>query len=343
MRSKKGAIILMVVSAILVLSISVSLVFFSAASDEIKASRYLADRTKARYLAQSGMEAAVMLLTRVPIKYLYEFGILFSPPPLPFEEGLVQFSLSEETGKINLNRLIHTFDDDPDLRTREMLDKLSESLGISSEIWDGVVDWIDENSSRMPNGFERLDYESLTPPRKIKNARLDSLEELLLIPGFDYNLLYSDLRTKRQKEEMSEEFLTEEEKLAVTDEDFILANNITVLLPTTLDYGDKININSAPYHVILALNQSMTPDIARKIIVERIKNGGRFERVEDLKPILAGITGLTGAPLYDELLPRITVEDILFKIESHAAIRNVEVRIAAVFDRRARKLTMYTE
>lgn len=342
-RNKSAFIVLLVTTTLLSLSLSAVIVLFNAALSEFKSVSQEAEQTKARYIAQSGLEATVMLLTKVPIKLLYEFGIMESPPPIPLGQGMVQFSISEETGKININRLIHFFDDDADLRNREMLDRLSESLGIPSNIWDGAVDWIDENDNTMPRGYEKIQYQALSPPRRIKNARMQSLEELLLIPGFTRSLLYEDLRTESQKKETSDAFNTEEEKLVVTDGDYILANNITVTLPERLDYGDKININMARYHVILSLTESMTPVIVRKLLTERLKAGGRFKSLDDIKKILDQYNSISGVGIYQEIQPVITLDDILYKIVAEGSTGSQKAHVVGVFDRQAGKLVNYLE
>lgn len=66
-----------------------------------------------------------------------------------------------------------------------------------SERVDRIIDWIDSDSNARANGMEEDDYQSLDIPRHVKNADLDSIEELLLVYGMTPALFYgtgSELR-----------------------------------------------------------------------------------------------------------------------------------------------------
>ena len=222
--------------------------------------------------------------------------------------GLVALALKEETGKLNVNRIVNFIDGQPSLKNREMLDLLSESMGLSSSMWDAVQDFIDYDDTPEPQGSEKLDYALKKPPRRIKNARLHGVEELLMVDNLDYNTLYADLRDPVEKENTSTDFLTEEEKASITDEDYILANNLTVYLPYDGESNDFVNINTAPYHVILALSEYMTPDVAKAILKDRINQGGRFLKNPDLAGLQELQTRTTELNLFGklrvELVPR---------------------------------------
>lgn len=344
---KKGFAVLLLIFVILSLSLSSVLVLFSRSVGEFRTAYYQAGRTQAKMLAQSGLETAILVLTRIPTEQLTQFGLFSAPVTFPLGGGMVSLSITEETGKINVNRLVHFFDDEMDLRTRELLDRLATSFSLSYEIWDAVVDYIDENHTPMPKGYEREQYQKLNPPRKIKNSRLHSLEELLLIPGFDRQILYEDIRSEAQKKETSRDFLTDEEKLAVTDEDYVLANNLTTALPyDPLEAsGERININSAPYHVVLALSEFMTPAIARKIIAARYRRGGRYRNLSELLQSVPELnTRTTGqATLAQELEQRISFQDRLYKIVAEASINEHTAHVMAYYDIVARKVTLYLE
>lgn len=341
-----GYIILLLTSVMSMMSFSVIMTFYSGAFAEYRTAVYQAKHARALYLAQSALEAATLILRRVPTNQMAMFAMLSSPPPMPLGDGIISYTMQEQTGKININRLVRfSADEGMNLATRDMIDRLSESLGISYEIWDAVIDYIDSDNTRMPAGHERLDYELLTPPRRIKNGRLHSVEELLLVPGFNRQILYEDLRTEEKKEETSEDFLSEEELLAITDEDYILANNITVdLTDAPENTGKKININSAPYHVLLAVSEYMTPEAAKKIVIERVKNGGRLSSIDDLKELPELSIRTTGElTLFDELKLRTTDQDTLYKIVAEGSVDSQTAQVSAVFDKAARKLTMYRE
>ncbi|MDW8305913.1 MAG: type II secretion system protein GspK [Leptospiraceae bacterium] len=347
MKRRRGFVVLMLVFLILSLTLSSVLVLFSRSLGEYRSAAYQAGRVRAKMLAQSGLETAILVVTRIPPEQLYQFGLFASPISFPLGNGIVSLTLQEETGKININRLVHFFDDEMDLRTREMLDRLATSFSLSYEIWDAVVDYIDENSTPMPKGFEKEQYLQLNPPRRIKNSRLHSLEELLLIPGFDRRLVYEDIRSEALQQERSMDFLTEEERLAVTKDDFILANNLTTALPyDPLEAtGERININTAPYHVVLSLSEFMTPTIARKIIASRFRRGGRFRNMAEMLQSVPELSQRTTGDitLAQEIEQRIVFQDRLYKIVSEASLEGHTAHVMAYFDVVARKITSYLE
>ncbi len=344
---KRGFVVLMLVFLILSLTLSSVLVLFSRSMGEYRGASFQAGHVRAKMLAQSGLETAILVLTRVPADQLAAFGIFAAPIAMPLGDGIISLAITEESGRINVNRLVHFFDDEMDLRTREMLDRLATSFSLPHEMWDAVVDYIDENSNPMPRGFEKQDYALLTPPRKIKNSRLHSLEELLLIPGFDKRILYDDLRSEDQKKNTSTDFLSDEERMAISDSDFVLANNLTVALPydPQESSSDKINLNTAPYHVVLALSEFMTPVIARKIVAGRFKRGGRYKNMGELMQTVPELSGRTtgNVTLAQELEQRIVFNDRLYKIVAEASIGSQTAHVMAYFDPVARKITSYLE
>jgi general secretion pathway protein K len=345
-KKKRGFVIIMVTFTILIMTFVSVLNVYKQSFAEYNKVRLRSDYVKARYFAQSWLAFAVNILGKVPEKQLYMFGIFDGPKPFAWnEKAQIVISISEETGKINLNYLVNNYDESVNTAIREILDRLSESLGISYDRWDAVVDWIDENNIKMPFGYEKQDYLLMNPPRRIKNSYLHSLDELLFIPGFDAWTLYSDRRTEEEKKRYSKDFMTEEELMAIHDSDFSLINNITVYMPEQTDAGDwKININSAPYHVILALSEFMTPAIARAIIVERIKNGGYFAGPADLEKIsrlhLPSVGKLT---LLSEIAGKISFTGRVYKIIVDVSVGSKTARVMGFYDARFKRIFSYLE
>lgn len=341
-RKKRGSVVIILTITVLILTFSAILVLVNSTFSEYKTAVYEGRTVQAQYYARSGIEASIRLISKVPGEMLYQFGAFDVPFPITLGNSDVIMKLSEESGKINVNRVIHFFDDEPDLLTREYLDSLSYVLGIDSAIWDELTDYVDENSTRMPSGAELPHYQSMDPPRTIKNGRLQDLRELLLLPSFNEKLLYSSLV---EKDEVSTDFASDEEELARSQESYILADLLTTYLPTNPDSSDqaKININSAPHAVIRSLHAEMTEDIARKIIIEKIKLGGRFESVEDLKSIPELNTGEENFTLYDKIKDRITVDDTLYKIVAESHVNSQTAHALVVYDRGNNKVVYFLD
>lgn len=345
-RRKRGFAIINLTMLMVITSVAVVMISFNTAFKEYASVKYLANYTRAQYLAQSGLEAAQMLLRQVPEKMLYQFGILTHPPPVPLGGGIVTFEIEEVSGRINLNTLVNVeLDDSENLQTRGRLDRLAEKLHLSNTIWDGVTDWVDANSQSMPKGAEKEDYAALTPPRRIKNGRLHSIEELMMVVGFNYNILYKDLRTEEEKENMEERAnQSEEEEIILTEADYILTNNITVYSPFAVTKL-KININSAPYHVIFSLSESLSYKHVRDILIARLKNGGRFDKLTDLQQItsLNEPSIYDGKTIYEDISGLIVVNDQLYKIVASSSFRTQTAHVMGIYDKNARRLTYYMD
>ncbi len=118
------------------------------------------------------------------------FSIIAPPDPnMNTAEGSFNFGVIDESSKINLNALMKM---DPSGQTlHDMLIKLPN---MTEEIADAIVDWLDADTDQRPNGAENSYYLGQTPPYRVKNGPIDSIDELLLVRGVTRELLYgSDL------------------------------------------------------------------------------------------------------------------------------------------------------
>ncbi len=107
--------------------------------------------------------------------------------------GLIKVSITPENGKIDLVKLIQdllkpSVSDEYKLAAARMASIL-EQAGVPWDIGivlvDTLVDWVDEGDDTLLNGAESDYYESLDPPYKAKNRMLDTVNELIMIKGFD--------------------------------------------------------------------------------------------------------------------------------------------------------------
>ena len=109
---------------------------------------------------------------------------LKSVHPLP--EG-VEVRVWDHAGKINLNNLSRT-------RFKVLLEARGLDEDRVSELLDAWQDWIDRDDLKRLNGAEKEYYERLDPPYAPRNAKLETVEELLLIKGFGELLKDVDLQ-----------------------------------------------------------------------------------------------------------------------------------------------------
>lgn len=101
--------------------------------------------------------------------------------------SLVRNGLADESGRLNLNRLLN-FELDED-QSREMLMFLPD---MTEEVADAILDWIDEDETLRAYGAESDYYSSLDPPYESNNGQIDSIDELLQVAGVTADLLYGE-------------------------------------------------------------------------------------------------------------------------------------------------------
>ncbi len=98
----------------------------------------------------------------------------------------VRYGLEDESTRLNVNALVE-------------LDKLMENAGrdllmglpgMTEDVADAILDWMDEDDESREYGAESDYYQELTPPYYAKNGPLDTVEELLLVRGVTPQLLF---------------------------------------------------------------------------------------------------------------------------------------------------------
>jgi type II secretory pathway component PulK len=98
----------------------------------------------------------------------------------------IRFGLEDESTKLNLNTLLLA-DEYAENGARQILMALP---GMTEEIADAILDWIDPDNEPREYGAEADYYAMLDPPYLPKNGPLESIEELLLVRGVTPALLF---------------------------------------------------------------------------------------------------------------------------------------------------------
>jgi hypothetical protein len=101
-----------------------------------------------------------------------------------------RFGLARETAKFNINRLTE-FDNDDD-ETTTPYDAVSYVPGMTEEIANAIMDWIDSDEERRIGGAESADYQGLAIPYSARNGPIESIDELLQIQGITPALFYGE-------------------------------------------------------------------------------------------------------------------------------------------------------
>src|SRR5690606_8014740 len=98
-----------------------------------------------------------------------------------------RYGLMNESARLNLNAIVN-FDLD-EIEQREILMALP---GMTEQIADSILDWIDPDDEPRPYGTESDIYQSQSPPYFARDGALESIDELLLVDGVTPQLLYGE-------------------------------------------------------------------------------------------------------------------------------------------------------
>lgn len=243
MKKNHDGIILIIVLWVLTILMAIVLSFSVMTRSETYASLSFREEMDKKFLAEAGLERGIMELF-----YMHRYrthpmleedkkvwrtdGTIYK---IPFSSGWFTVRIFDESGKININTL-------NDL-SAIILKNLMISSGVldeeASAIVDSILDWQDADDLKRLNGAESDYYMSLATPYKAKNAKFDTLEELLLVKGITSDILYGGNGKKGIID-----FLT-------------IHSNSNV-----------VNIISAPREVLMAI-PGFTPEIVEEIISKR--------------------------------------------------------------------------
>lgn len=243
------------------------------------------DGQRAGMLAQGGVELAAMAIKTITKEKNYTaLSEDEAKMAIPVDDGVLSLMVEDEGGKFNVNSIVYP-NGETNSENYAMYGRLLKTLGLKGGLSDTLADWIDINDEPRTRGGESYDYyKRLSPPYSSKNAALDSVEEVLLVK--DYTpAIYKGIKR----------FIT-----VYSDE------------PIGMNTTFKININTAPKEVIMALAAEITEDMAARVIDFRDTNP--FKDTADIRKV-AGFETL-GFNLQD----RITVKSNIFRVYSKGEV-----------------------
>ena len=263
-KTKQGGFIVVVVLCMVML-LSVLLLGFHY---KARANLHSVDRfhksEQALQCARAGLQIAIAAFQDTPDGHTNKrwLSLLSGENTFTVGEGQCSVTISEETGKLNVNVLkdksgkLNRSKIDQVLRLFDLLNQQKDSQPqISYGLVPSMIDWIDRNDqvTYLPfiryeaKGAESSYYNQLKPPYSCKNGLLETTEELLLVKGITPDVFDR------------------------------LSGYLTV-------YGDgKININYAPTLVLRSLSEEMDAALAQ-LIVDRRKLKP-FESVAELRDL----------------------------------------------------------
>ncbi len=241
----------MMVLWIMAILIALSLSFSYMAKIAFRGTQNARDFTKAAFLAEAGINRAVIELQYKKLKpddvEAWQADGQFTATEFGDDSYIVR--VAPETSKIDLN----TADE-------KLLHGLLKALNIDQDtqdiIVDSILDWKDEDDLAHLHGAESDYYMSLEHPYKAKNGNFDSIEELLFVRGVTQEIYYGTESQKGIKE-----FITVFSKSA------------------------KINVNTAPKEVLMSM-PGMGEEYARSIIEYRSQT--EFKTNDEVKALIPG-------------------------------------------------------
>ncbi len=205
---RRGIVLILVLVVIALLSLA-GLTFSELMLIERKAAMLSARQAQARALADSGTEMARLFVvldreTQNEAGGWYDNPERFRGVLVTGEEDPGRFTivapdlnkdgvyegiragLEDESNRLNLNTLMLA-DEAEENGGRQLLMGLP---GMTEEIADAILDWIDEDNETREFGAEADHYSSLVPAYAPKNGPLETVEELLLVRGVTPWLLF---------------------------------------------------------------------------------------------------------------------------------------------------------
>jgi len=250
---------------------------------------------------------------------------------IPFEEGSLKITISDELGRIQINSLVafpegRQFNEPQKALWERFLWVLrsgNESLEDieSPMIINSLKDWLDAGDDDAVTGISGAEsdyYQELDPPYDCANGPFSHNGELALVRGVTPRLFHGTAETPGLNR-------------------YVTIDGMTAGKSNSFTYQGKININTAELPVLAALLPSGNEDLAEAIFEYRQETSDD-EFIHDLSSSTwyTDVPGLGNIEIAPEL---ITTTSDFFRIESVAALNAIEMTITAVVKREKIKKT----
>lgn len=208
MPQRRGTVLVLVLVAIAILALG-AYTFSEQMISEVEATSMFGRQAETRAFAESGIELvaavvsgeetrdsdinnnsaqyqAVAMRTAESGRGRGYFSVV-APMEGDLTGTLVRFGLMDESARININAIPGYGLDDT--AARNLLMYLP---GMTEDVADAILDWVDDDDTPRTYGAESEYYESLDPPVYAKNGPLTALDELLQVAGVTPELLYGE-------------------------------------------------------------------------------------------------------------------------------------------------------
>lgn len=333
LKNNRGVALLVTLTVTTVL-IASALAWNQKIRSAVKITAYHRDRLTLSYMAASSVSIGMAMLVEDKMQSSFDSlqedwanpeKIKSLLEQVPFEEGSVNYTISDEIGKIQINALVqfpggNNFNESQSALWDRFLSLFASEETFQEDsdptaIINSLKDWLDSGDDDAITGLsgaESAYYQSLETPYPCKNGPVHHIGELALVKGITPELL----QPSKERDGIKE---------------YLTVNGIKYAEGNTFTYDGKININTAPLQVLKAMLPLESQDIAQAIYEYRRDT----ENLADLHDLsnpnwYQSVPGAGGLKIDPAL---ITTSSDVFSIESTATLRNLKMSVTAVVQR----------
>lgn len=206
--TRRGTVLVLVLVAIAILALG-AYTFSEQMISEVEATSMFGRQAETRAFAESGIELVAAVVSGEETRdsdinnnaAQYQavamrtaesgrgrgFFSVVAPMEGDLTGTLIRFGLMDESARININAIPGYGLDDTAARN-----VLMYLPGMTEDVADAILDWVDDDDTPRTYGAESEYYESLDPPVYAKNGPLTALDELLQVAGVTPELLYGE-------------------------------------------------------------------------------------------------------------------------------------------------------
>ncbi|MBE3604616.1 type II secretion system minor pseudopilin GspK [bacterium] len=217
--------------------------FTTTSSLSYRAAANQANELRAACLARSGIAVGLAMLERdsmldatqqQPFDSLNDIWAI-PTPPVPVGGGTAGVVVIDEARKLDINLLYNARTGMVDPNYAQIIARLFEMIGVSTDLIPVIVDWLDPDGVVSPGGAEADYYLRLIPPYEPRNGPMPTIGDLRALKG-------------------------------VNDATFMLLANYLTTTPEM-----RVNANTASPEVLAALTPEMSnnPSLVKEIVAAR--------------------------------------------------------------------------
>ncbi|MCM8757416.1 MAG: general secretion pathway protein GspK, partial [Candidatus Omnitrophica bacterium] len=184
---KKGFVLLFTLTFILGLT-ALTLQFHRYCQRRLARIRWQIDQAQAAMLVRTGVAIAQEILKADKNNYDWLAEPWHQERIFQVSGGEIKLNIEDESGKINLNGILQA-EGKVNTQLKDIGERLLVVLGLSHNLLDCLLDWIDEDEFPRVFGAESTYYRNLTPSYMAANQALFSAREISLIKGFEKSVL----------------------------------------------------------------------------------------------------------------------------------------------------------